>query len=400
VDAVELIRFAVGALAGHRLRSFLSALGVAIGVAAVILLTSLGEGTRDYMVGQFTQFGTSLVGINPGKVKTFGVPGVFGGTTHKLTIDDAEALRRIPGAGEVVPVVMGPARVEANGRGRSVVLYGVGWEAANAWRFNVSQGVFLPRMDPRRSASHAVLGTKLARELYGSASPLGQRVRVGGWSLLVIGVMEPKGQLLGFDLDDTAFIPVATAMDLFNLVELHEIDVVAATVDEIPSVVEGIRRVLSDRHRGEEDFTITTQTEMMGTFNRVINMITVAVSGIAGISLIVGAIGILTIMWISVHERTAEIGLLRAIGVGSSTVQGLFLLESVLLAVSGGLLGLGAGFSIAEVIRAVAPGIPLKTPAGAVVAALLMSVVVGVLSGVAPARRAAGLDPIEALRAE
>jgi putative ABC transport system permease protein len=400
MDAVELTRFAVGALVGHRLRSFLSAFGVAIGVAAVILLTSLGEGTRSYMVGQFTQFGTSLVGINPGKVKTFGVPGVFGGTTHKLTIDDAEALRRIPGAGEVVPVVMGPARVEGNGRGRSVVLYGVGWEAANAWRFNVAQGSFLPRMDPRRSGSYAVLGTKLARELFATASPLGQRVRVGGWSLLVIGVMEPKGQLLGFDLDDTAFIPVATAMDLFNLVELHEVDVVAASVDEIPSVVEGIRRVLSDRHRGEEDFTITTQSEMLGTFNRVLNMITVAVSGIAGISLIVGAIGILTIMWISVHERTAEIGLLRAMGVGSSTVQGLFLLESVLLAVSGGLIGLGAGFSIAAVIRVAAPGIPLKTPAGAVVAALVMCVVVGVLSGVAPARRAAGLDPIEALRAE
>ena len=400
MDAVELIRFALGALSGHRLRSFLSAFGVAIGVAAVILLTSLGEGTRAYMMSQFTQFGTSLIGINPGKIKTFGVPGVFGGTTHKLTIDDAEALRRIPGVDQVVPVVMGPARVEGNGRGRSVVLYGVGWEAAAAWRFNVGQGTFLPRMDPRRSGSYTVLGTRLARELFGTASPLGERVRIGGWSLLVIGVMEPKGQLLGFDLDDTAFLPVATAMDLFNLVELHEVDVVAASVDEIPAVAEGIRRVLSERHRGEEDFTITTQTEMMGTFNRVMSMITVAVSGIAGISLIVGAIGILTIMWISVHERVAEIGLLRAMGVGAATVQALFLLESVLLAGAGGLLGLGAGLGIGSAIRALLPGIPLKTPAAAVVAALLMCVVVGVLSGVAPARRAARLDPIEALRAE
>jgi putative ABC transport system permease protein len=378
----------------------LSAFGVAIGVAAVIILTSLGEGTRDYIVDQFTQFGTSLIGINPGKTKTFGVPGVFGGTTHKLSIDDGEALRRIPGVGEVVPVVMGPARVEGGGRGRSVVLYGVGWEGAAAWRLGVSQGSFLPRMDPHRKGSFIVLGTKLSRELFGEASPLGERVRVGGWSLMVIGVMEPKGQMLGFDLDDTAFLPVATAMDLLNLDELHEIDVVASSAEAIPAVVEGIRETLTARHRGEEDFTITTQTEMLETFDRVIGMITVAVSGIAGISLFVGAMGIVTIMWISVHERTAEIGLLRALGVESATVQRLFLLESTLLAFAGGVLGMAIGFGLGAAVRAFVPGIPLKTPVFAVVAALAMSLVVGIISGVAPARRAAALDPIEALRAE
>jgi putative ABC transport system permease protein len=245
-----------------------------------------------------------------------------------------------------------------------------------------------------------VLGAKLARELFGDRSPLGRRVRIGGWSLLVIGVMEPKGQVVGFDLDDTAYIPVATAMDLFNSDELEEIDVVAESTEVIDEVAEGVRQVLMARHRGEEDFTITTQTEMLGAFDRVIGIITIAVSGIAGISLLVGAMGILTIMWISVHERTGEIGLLRALGVEQATVHRLFLLESTMLALAGGLLGLGVGFGLAVALRMLVPGLPLRTPVEAVVAAILMSALVGIGSGVAPARRAAALDPIEALRAE
>ena len=400
MDVVDLFRFVGGALRGQKLRSFLSALGVAIGVAAVILLTSLGEGTRSYIVGQFTQFGTTLIAVNPGKVKTFGIPGVLGGSTNKLTIDDAEALRRIPGVEEVVPVVFGPGKVEGNGRGRTVILYGVGWEAAKAWRFGVAQGTFLPRMDPRRRSSYAVLGAKVANELFGEQSPLGQRVRVGGWSLLVIGVMEPKGQLLGFDLDDAAYLPVATGLELFNLDELHEIDVVAASTEAIPEVAADMTRMLQERHRGEDDFTVTTQTEMMESFDRIIGIITIAVSGIAGISLLVGAMGILSIMWISVAERTGEIGTLRALGVERSTVQRLFLLEAVLLSAAGGLMGLASGFGIAALLRAAVPGLPLSTPPSAVLAALAMSLLVGMASGVIPARRAASLDPIEALRAE
>jgi putative ABC transport system permease protein len=189
-------------------------------------------------------------------------------------------------------------------------------------------------------------------------------------------------------------------MDIFDVDELVEIDIVASNTDVIPEVVEGIRALLMERHRGEEDFTITTQTEMLETFGKIIGMITIAVSGIAGVSLLVGAMGILTIMWISVHERTNEIGLLRALGVSRGTVQGLFLLESVLLAVAGGVMGLSVGMGLIGLSRAAVPGLPLSTPPLAVVAALTMCLVVGVVSGVAPARRAADLDPVDALRTE
>lgn len=397
---VDRLRFVVGALLGHRLRTFLSALGVAIGVAAVVLLTALGEGTRRYVVDQFTQFGTTLIAVNPGKVKTFGIPGVLGGTTHKLTIEDAEALRRVPNVAAMVPVAFGQARVEAGNRGRSVYINGVNHEIPEAWRLRVGQGSFLPPIEPRRQGAQAVLGPKLARELFGDASALGQRVRIGGRSLLVVGVMEPKGQLLGWDVDDTAYIQVATAMELLNMTELIEIDLQATTSEAVPAVVAATRAVLKDRHRGEEDFTITTQTEMLDTFGRIISIITMAVSAIGGIALLVGAIGILTIMWISVHERTREIGLLSALGVTRGEVMGLFLLESVALALAGGCIGLLTGFGVQLALKALVPGLPLATPFGAVLAALAMSLVVGVASGVAPAQRAASLDPVEALRAE
>ncbi|MCS7183040.1 MAG: ABC transporter permease [Thermoanaerobaculum sp.] len=395
-----LVAFALQALWARPLRTVLSALGVAVGVLAVTVLTSLGEGTRRFILAQFTQFGTNLIAVNPGKVKTLGIPGVFGGGVQKLTLEDAEALRRVPGVDKLTPVVMGQARVEFGNRGRSVYVYGTGHEANQVWRFHVAQGSYLPPIDPHRQAAVAVLGPKLAQELFGSSSPLGQRVRIGGRPFLVIGVMEPKGRLLGFDLDDSCYIPVASAMALFRAAELTEIDLTAVSAEAIPRVVVGIKTTLAARHRGEEDFTVTTQNEMLDTLGRVMEIVTVAVSGIGGISLLVGAIGILTIMWISVHERTAEIGLLRALGVERSTVLALFLLEASLLAAAGGLLGLAASFLLGLVLRTAIPGFPFATPPGAVVAALLVSAVVGLGAGVLPARRAAQVDPIEALREE
>jgi putative ABC transport system permease protein len=389
-----------GALRSQRLRSFLSMLGIAIGIAAVILLTSIGEGTRRYILSEFTQFGTNLLAINPGKTETVGIPGVFGGTTHKLTIDDADAIGRLPSVEKVVPVAMGQARVEGNGRGRSVFVYGVTSDVPAVWKFDVRQGSFLPPGDPRRGASVAVLGPRLKQELFGEDNALGAFVRIAGFRLRVIGVMAPKGQLLGIDIDDSAYVAVATAMQMFNLDELMEIDVLFSHEGLTAGVEAAVKRLLTDRHSGNEDFTITTQTAMLDVFGNVMNVVTLAVAGIGAISLLVGAIGVLTMMWISVSERTREIGLMRAVGATPEQVLRLFLVESVILTLIGGAAGVAIGLGIAEAIRLAVPALPVYTPLGYLMAALAVSGAVGLASGILPARRAAALDPVDALRAE
>ncbi len=398
---VDLMKLSWGAVTGHRLRSALTMLGIAIGIASVILLTSIGEGIRLYVLNEFTQFGTNLIGINPGKSNTSGGnPTAMAGTIRKLTIEDAEALRRIPQVEATMPVAFGNARVEHGERGRSVLIYGVTSEVPRVWKFGVRHGAFLPAGDPRHGSPLVVLGMKLKQEVFGDNNALGERVRIGGRPFRVIGVMEPKGQFLQLDLDDTAFIPVSEAMRLFNRDDLIEIDVVYRNAAAKDSVVRDIRRVLTGRHQGEEDFTITTQDTMLSTLDRIISVVTSAVGAIGGISLVVGAIGILTMMWISVNESTGEIGLLRALGARRRQVLAFFLLQAALLATAGGAFGIAAGIGIARILKLALPRLPVNTPVPYVFAALALSFAVGLLSGVLPARRAAGLDPVEALRAE
>jgi len=396
----DLLRFARAAVVAHRLRSGLTVLGIVIGIASVILLTSLGQGTREYILSEFMQFGTNLLQISPGRATTQGLPAALGGTIRKLTIDDAEAIRRLPGVERVVPVAFGQARVAAGERGRSVFVYGVTSDVPATWKFLIGQGRFLPKGDARRGEPVAVLGPTLKRELFGDAPALGARVRIGGRRFQVIGVMAPKGQMLGFDIDDAAYIPVGVAQELFNRDDLLEIDVLFSRAGESAAIAEAVRRLIKGRHGNQEDFTIITQTEMLAATDRILGMVSLAVTGIGAISLIVGAIGVLTIMWISVGERTPEIGLLKALGATPPEILLLFLSEATMLSAVGGVIGIVAGYGIAAGIATVFPGVVLSTPFPYVMAAFGTSVVVGLLSGVLPARRATRLDPIESLKAE
>jgi putative ABC transport system permease protein len=279
-------------------------------------------------------------------------------------------------------------------------VYGVNSDLPQVWRFDLGQGVFLPEGEMSQGRLVAVLGPTLKRELFGDANALGAFVRVADHRLRVIGVMAPRESMLGIDIGDAVYVPVATSMKMFNVDELDEIDVLFAHGGLESGVVDGITRLLTDRHGGREDFTITSQSEMLEVFDNVMKTITAGVGAIAAISLLVGAIGVFTMMWISVGERIGEIGLLRALGGTRGEVRALFLLEAVILTVFGGLAGVAIGITGAALLRFFVPGLPIYTPLRYVVASVLVSGLAGIVAGVVPARRAAALDPTAALRTE
>ncbi|MEK6202322.1 MAG: ABC transporter permease [Desulfobulbaceae bacterium] len=395
----DFFRYTINGLYAQRLRSFLTATGIAVGIGAVVLLTSLGEGLHRFVLAEFSQFGTNLIAINPGKVTTHGVSGALISNVRPLTLEDGEALRQLPQVLEVVSVVQGNSAVEAGGRQRRTTVYGVDASAPRVWNLGVAAGRFLPDDPPRAARSFVVLGSKVRQELFGSTQALGMRVRIGGELFRVVGSMESKGQLLGFDIDDAVYIPTSKAMAMFNRESLMEINLLHTTSSSSTVVAEQVRTLLQARH-SSEDFTITTQEKMLEVLGGVLGTLTIAVGALGGISLLVGGVGILTIMSITVNERTGEIGLLRAMGVERSRILTLFLGEAVVLAAIGGAAGLLLGTGGSWCVSLLVPALPSHTSWGYVIAAELLAVFVGLLAGVLPARRAARMHPVEALRAE
>ena len=395
----DFIQLTSTSLLAHKLRSFLTMLGITVGITAVVLLTSIGEGLYKFVLSEFNQFGTTLIAVNPGRVMTNGMAmGVFG-STRPLTIEDAEALKKLANIKSVVAATQGNAEVEGNNKTRRTTIYGVGSDFPKTFSIKVSNGRFLPDDDPTAPRAFAVLGYKVKQELFGNSNSLGERIRIGGDRYRIIGTMESKGQILGFDLDDTVFIPAARGLDLFNREGLMEIDLLYREGANVKNIVAGIKRVLESRH-GREDFTITTQEQMLEVLGSILNVLTFAVGAIGSISLFVGGIGIITIMTISVNERTTEIGLLRALGAKHHQILSLFLGEAIVLSAIGGACGLLLGIGIAQLLHFALPALPVHTPWSFVFLSEALAVVIGLIAGVLPARRAAKLDPVDALRSE
>ncbi len=395
---VDLISLSYRTVVSYKLRSVLTALGLIIGIAAVVVLTSIGRGIHTFVMAEFTQFGTNLIGVHPGKITTFGVSGASISTVRPLVLADVVSLSKVENIIAVSPIVQGNARIEAGEKQRRTNVLGVGSAVPEIWKTKISSGRFLPEEESNPRA-FAVLGHKLATELFGTVSPLGERIRIGSDRFRVIGVMGKKGQMIGFDMDDSIYIPAAKALELFDRESLMEIHLLYKSNAAVERVEKAIKRNLIARH-GREDFTLVTQNQMLKKMDSILNILTLAVAALGGISLLVGSVGILTIMTIAVSERISEIGLLRAVGAERKTIFQLFLCEALALSGAGGLCGVLLGITIVKILDAALPALPVELAWAYIVAAFMVSLLIGIAAGVAPAMKAAQLEPLEALRAE
>ncbi len=395
---LDLFLFAFKAVSRYRLRTSLMLLAMAIGVAAVIMLTALGEGARRYVIGEFSALGSNLLIIIPGRNETTGgAPPLLGQTPRDLTIDDALALTRSPYVKRIAPLIIGSAGVSYGRRERESTLLGTTAEFQAVRQLGLAQGRFLPTLDPHRAASVCVLGSKLRDELFGPEKALGSWLRIGDRRFRVIGVLESRGQSLGTDLGQVAIIPLASAQNLFNTASLFRIFVEVNDRESLDRAQQAVIKIIRARHEGEDDVTVITQDALLTTFDRILRTLTLGVGGIAAISLVVAGILIMNVTLVAVSQRTAEIGLLKALGATPSTIRRLFLGEAAILALSGAGIGLLVGQAGVWAGRWLYPAFPLAAPWWAVLSAVGVAVTTGLLFAWLPASRAARLDPVQAL---
>jgi putative ABC transport system permease protein len=394
---LDTLRFATRAATGYPVRTFLMVLAMSIGVAAVVVLTALGDGARRYVVNEFASLGSNLVIVLPGRSETGGFNPVNAvtSTPRDLTVADAQAVARAPAVLRAAPLTVGTSEAVFNGRLRDVTVVGTTADYLRLRRMELAQGRFLPAEDP--NAAVAVIGAKIQRELFGTESAIGHVLRIGDRRIRVIGVLGQSGQGLGMNADEVVVLPVAVAQAMFNTNTLFRILVEARGRDAIPVAKAQTSEILKARHDGEEDVTVITQDAVLATFDRILGTLTYGVAGIAAISLAVAGILVMNVMLVAVTQRTGEIGLLKALGAEGNAIRNAFLAEAALLSATGAVAGYLLGQAGAFALRTAVPVLPAFPPDWAVGAALCTALTTGLLFGVMPARRAARLDPVRAL---
>ncbi len=395
----DLLDFAWQVLRGSVARTLLILLAMGIGVAAVVLVTSLGEGARLYVANQFGSLGSNLIIVLPGRSETAGaMPGVLVGKTPRdLTLDDALALKRSHAVRRFAPLIVGAGDVRAGSRSRETPVLGTTAEMLDIRHMEMAQGRFLPQGDPRYSQPVCVIGTKVASELFGARPVLGEWVRIGDRRFRVIGVLAKQGESMGTNFDEVVIVPLAAAQALFNTEALFRILVEAKSRERIGDAKADVEEIIRLRHEGERDVTVITQDAVLATFDRILSALTLTVASIAAISLAVAGILIMNVMLIAVTQRRREIGLLKALGATGGQIRLAFFTEAMLLASGGAAAGLAVGELGRSVIAQLYPAIPFQAPWWALVAAPAIALTTAVLFTVAPARRAALLDPVQAL---
>ena len=395
----DKLRFALAATTGYPLRTALLILAMAIGVAAVVTLTALGDGARRFVINEFSALGSNLVIVLPGRSETsgFNPANAITGTPRDLTIDDAQSLTRLPAVRRVAPLIIGTSEISAGGKLREVMIAGTTSQYAEVRRLVLAQGRFLPEEDWSRGSPQVVLGTTVSNDLFGGEPAIGKLVRLGDRRFRVVGVLNPIGTGLGMNSDEIAIVPASLAQAMFNSNTLFRILIEARHRDAIEPAKVQVLRQLTERHDGEEDVTVITQDAVLATFDRLLGALTFGVAGIAAISLAVAGILVMNVMLVSVTQRTSEIGLLKALGATGGAIRDAFLAEAAMLSLAGAVVGYGLGQLGSAVVRQLYPTFPAYPPAWAVMAGLGTALATGILFGVMPARRAARLDPVQAL---
>ncbi|HOX36820.1 MAG TPA: ABC transporter permease [Candidatus Brocadiia bacterium] len=395
MDLIESFDSAFETLWHSKMRSLLTMLGVIIGVIAVIVLVALGEGTKKFVTDTIIGFGmgANVLLVNPGKE---GQPS----SVSALTYGDARALREdVPGVEILTPVLVGSAYVKYGLNDYMTLIIGVSDDYPNIVHRNIGRGRFYTEFEVRSRRRVCVMGTEVAEAVFGNVEPIGERVAIKGQKFTIVGTLEEKGELFGFDLDDLVCIPNTTAESLLGSKQLDQIVILTKGPEVLSTVRSMVYDIMKKRHRDREDFHTQTQDEVLSILDKIISKFTVAVTTIAAISLVVGGIGITNIMLVSVTERTREIGVRKSIGASNEHIFYQFLTEAVLISVFGG--GIGLAFSLfACAVLGKVLGFAFVIPNWAIIMGLTFSIVVGVISGVYPAVRASRLNPIDALRHE